>query len=189
MSFKAGLLKSGTFFRLRINFFSFYSKKFIERSKIENLKFCPKFAYFENLYSLQKSVENSQIVSVKRAANALLKSREKLPPKRIEELSLRVAEFLKIDLNSNSNEICDEKLREISQIDAKEENPDFEIDHGEKVVKFFQNSPEFQEFSKFGGLHKFEIIWRQNFVENMKPKYLPEDWSIDHNWDRFSEQK
>lgn len=137
---------------------------------------------------MQKAIKNQQIclflkfysISVKRAAKALLKSREKLPASRIDELSARIAEFLKIDSNS-FDEISDENLREIAEIDAMESNPNFECDHGERVVKYYENSPD--------GLHKFEQMWRQNFVENMKPKFLPADWSVDHNWDRFSLQQ
>ena len=36
--------------------------------------------------------------------------------------------------------------------------------------------------SKYGDdLASFEKMWRQHFVEAMKPKFLPFMWSIDHN--------
>ena len=32
-----------------------------------------------------------------------------------------------------------------------------------------------------GGLLKFIKIWRQQFVETMEPRFLPDFWSVDHN--------
>ena len=32
-----------------------------------------------------------------------------------------------------------------------------------------------------GGLLKFELMWRQHFLDTMAPRYLPELWTIHHN--------
>lgn len=46
--------------------------------------------------------------------------------------------------------------------------------HGLKVVQCFAK----------GGLRslmQLERRWRQHFLDSMQPKYLPEQWSVDHN--------
>lgn len=50
--------------------------------------------------------------------------------------------------------------------------------HGLKVVRYFEN--------KEGGLVELERLWRENFLNTMKPKYLPKLWSICHNQDRLN---
>lgn len=58
-----------------------------------------------------------------------------------------------------------------------EENPDY-IPHGQRVVDYFT-------LKENGGLTVLERIWRQHFLDTMKPKYLPELWSVDHNVERY----
>ena len=45
--------------------------------------------------------------------------------------------------------------------------------HGKTVVMHFMEQQ--------GGLLKFIKIWRQQFVETMEPRFLPDFWSVDHN--------
>ena len=47
------------------------------------------------------------------------------------------------------------------------------IPHGKKVVEHYMKQD--------GGLLKLVKMWRQQFIETMEPKYLPDFWSIDHN--------
>ncbi|XP_014469574.1 PREDICTED: exonuclease 3'-5' domain-containing protein 2 isoform X2 [Dinoponera quadriceps] len=49
--------------------------------------------------------------------------------------------------------------------------------HGLKVVQFFQR----QE----GGLVELERMWREHFLTTMKPKHLPNLWSVRHNQERL----
>ena len=37
-----------------------------------------------------------------------------------------------------------------------------------------------------GGFIKLERLWREHFLTVMKPKYLPELWSVCHNEERLS---
>ncbi|XP_043266269.1 exonuclease 3'-5' domain-containing protein 2 [Colletes gigas] len=60
-----------------------------------------------------------------------------------------------------------------SNLDKTERQP-----HGLKVVQYFQR--------KEGGLVKFERMWREHFLLNMKPKYLPSLWSVRHNQERLT---
>lgn len=49
--------------------------------------------------------------------------------------------------------------------------------HGEKVVAYFQTQ-------NGGSLIELERIWRKHFLETMKPKFLPNLWSVEHNTQR-----
>jgi len=46
-----------------------------------------------------------------------------------------------------------------------------------KVVEYF----ELQETEKPEGLLVLERLWREHFLRTMKPKHLPDLWSVDHN--------
>ena len=50
------------------------------------------------------------------------------------------------------------------------------IPHGKKVVLYIM---------KHEGLIAFEKMWRQHFLDNMEPKFLPDMWSVDHSHDRL----
>ena len=36
-----------------------------------------------------------------------------------------------------------------------------------------------------GGLVGFERLWRQHFVDTMKPSFLPTGWSVEHSRDQL----
>ena len=48
----------------------------------------------------------------------------------------------------------------------------------EQVVEYFEKNE--------GGLVELEKLWREHFVNTMKPQFLPELWSISHNQERLS---
>jgi hypothetical protein len=35
---------------------------------------------------------------------------------------------------------------------------------------------------------EFEVTWRRNFLDAMKPKFMPEGWDIYHNHERIDEK-
>ena len=43
--------------------------------------------------------------------------------------------------------------------------------HGREVVRLIEAED---------GLDDFVQLWRQNFLDTMKPKFLPSGWRIDH---------
>lgn len=51
------------------------------------------------------------------------------------------------------------------------------IPHGKKVVVYIM---------KHEGLIAFEKMWRQHFLDNMEPKFLPDLWSVDHSHARLA---
>lgn len=36
-----------------------------------------------------------------------------------------------------------------------------------------------------GGLTELERMWREHFLNTMRPKYLPELWCVTHNANRY----
>lgn len=44
--------------------------------------------------------------------------------------------------------------------------------HAKKVTEYFAEN---------GGLLRLERLWRENFLETMEPRYLPDHWSTTHN--------
>ena len=53
--------------------------------------------------------------------------------------------------------------------------------HGEKVVKAILKTCEGDDYTP---LEEFVRMWRQHFVEVLKPKYLPHGWNVDHKMQR-----
>ena len=51
--------------------------------------------------------------------------------------------------------------------------------HGEKVIDEIKKlcNPVEEDYEE---LENFIRLWRKDFLETMKPKYLPHGWSIDH---------
>lgn len=50
--------------------------------------------------------------------------------------------------------------------------------HGSKVVEYFSTNPD------TGGLVGLERMWREHFLQVMKPEFLPPLWSVTHNANR-----
>lgn len=113
-----------------------------------------------------RSVEDPKLRKVRSAAKALMYGGESIPEQRRETLKTSVKEFLQAE------EFTVEKLRELSEIGTTKENEFYMGSHGERVVaKLIEN----------GTLRDFVKMWREHFLDSMKPKFLPNYWSIDHN--------
>lgn len=75
-------------------------------------------------------------------------------------------------------EITDDFLKELSQLDTKSKAGD-NSGHAEKVTEYFKNTPD------SGGLLELEKMWREHFLDAMKPRFLPEHWSTVHTANRL----
>lgn len=64
-------------------------------------------------------------------------------------------------------------------LETKVMNENYEP-HGLKVVNYFIN--------KNGGILELEKMWRQHFLDTMKPQFLPALWSITHNHERLAKR-
>ena len=117
---------------------------------------------------MARLVQDPVLKKVKCAAKALVYAGEKIPAKRREELLSAVKEFLEEENPTH------EMLVEASGMETRQENCDF-ISHGREVVQKVKDS---------GELLHFERMWREHFLENMKPKFLPPLWTVDHGQEK-----
>ncbi|XP_025894007.1 exonuclease 3'-5' domain-containing protein 2 [Nothoprocta perdicaria] len=103
---------------------------------------------------------------VRSGARALLHA-DGLPAPRRAQLLRGIQDFF------NTEEVTLEMLQEAAGLETRICNESY-LPHGLKVVQCFAK----------GGLRslmQLERRWRQHFLDNMQPKYLPEQWSVDHN--------
>ncbi|OWF38322.1 Exonuclease 3'-5' domain-containing protein 2 [Mizuhopecten yessoensis] len=101
---------------------------------------------------------------IKSAAKALLKCRETIPAERRAALENIVKTFYETE------EITEELLNEAVNIDHKILNKWYKP-HGKRVVTYMK---------RHGGLFNFEKRWRRHFLNCMKPKFMPKNWSVNH---------
>ena len=105
--------------------------------------------------------------SVQRAANALIQSRDSLPPSRLQELEEKVKSYYKVD------ELTPDILEKARNMEVHVHNADY-VPHGLKVVQYFQALEE-------DGLLVLERRWREHFLQTMNPRHLPTLWSVEHH--------
>ena len=55
--------------------------------------------------------------------------------------------------------------------------------HGEKVISVIKAQCN-KETGDYEPLENFVRMWRLAFLENMKPKYLPRGWNVEHKMHR-----
>ena len=115
-------------------------------------------------------VDNPLFGKVRSAAKALLKSGSKLPSARREELEGIVRNHFKVEV------IDTQLLEQAMEMDIRVENQKFIGLHGERVVK---------DLLEKDGILDFIRMWRKRFLDLMKPKHLPQLWSVDHNLHKF----
>ncbi|ESO08802.1 hypothetical protein HELRODRAFT_190612 [Helobdella robusta] len=119
-----------------------------------------------------KYVSSAATTKVKSAAKALYNDRghDKIPTQRQQELRNCLKEYFKVD------EFYDELVDRGFSLDVEKQiNENFE-EHGLKVTR---------SVIAENGLIKFERMWRQHFLDSMKPAYMPNLWSVNHGHDRL----
>uniref|UniRef100_U5ESD1 Exonuclease 3'-5' domain-containing protein 2 n=1 Tax=Corethrella appendiculata TaxID=1370023 RepID=U5ESD1_9DIPT len=109
-------------------------------------------------------------VEIRKAARALYINPDKIPEEKKEQLREKLLSYF-----PEGTEISNEFLQEYSNIDVKIPNENFQ-QHGAKVVEYFKENQ---------GLAALEKMWRQHFLNVMRPGYLPELWSVDHSVQRL----
>lgn len=135
-----------------------------------------------------KEIRIESMAEIRKAARALLNSAAKIPPERKQVLEERLLSLLN-SLGSEGDSVSSETptgpqiteltqnlLEEYSNIDISVRN-ELYCAHGERVVEHFKKTP--------GGLMQLERRWRENFLHTMRPKHLPQLWSVDHNYKRL----
>jgi hypothetical protein len=126
------------------------------------------FAFLSASAQVARLVQDPVLKKVKCAAKALVYAGEKIPDGRRNELLTTVKDYFK---NENPTQ---EMLREAANLETRRENCDF-VSHGRQVVRKVREG---------GELLAFERMWREHFLETMKPKYLPPLWTVDHEQEK-----
>ncbi|XP_065094912.1 exonuclease 3'-5' domain-containing protein 2 [Ochlerotatus camptorhynchus] len=108
---------------------------------------------------------------LKKAARALVHCSHKIPEERQKGLRKKIQKLL-----PKGTELTAELLDHYANINVTIPNDDY-FAHGEKVVEYFKQAA--------GGLSELEKMWREHFLQTMKPKCLPELWSVEHNYKRL----
>ncbi|XP_063696742.1 exonuclease 3'-5' domain-containing protein 2-like [Culicoides brevitarsis] len=118
-----------------------------------------------------KLVEVDHLKRLKSASRALLYNGHMIPVDRKKVLEQEILTLL-----PDEKSVTLELLEEYAEINIYKENDNY-VAHGEKVVEYFMNNG--------GGLINLERMWREHFLKTLKPKFLPELWSVDHNVQRL----
>lgn len=147
-----------------------------QKSNISDLKIRVKLAELCNAPYLNeeggpKIIENSELKQLRSAARALMFNGDRIPQLRKEELEKIILKHYE-----GAKQLTSEILQECINVDVIETVGGY-TPHGLKVVQ------EYQE--KLGGLIELEKLWREHFLKNMQPKYLPNLWNVNHNANRL----
>ncbi|XP_026464756.1 exonuclease 3'-5' domain-containing protein 2-like [Ctenocephalides felis] len=117
-------------------------------------------------------IQSADMRQLKSAARALLYSSDIIPDSRKEILR-------QIILRSYpDSEITEQLLKQACEVQTTLPNMSYEP-HGSKVVEYFSTNPD------TGGLVGLERMWREHFLQVMKPEFLPPLWSVTHNANRL----
>jgi len=115
--------------------------------------------------------ENTDLKKVRSAGRALQANRKRqcIPQARLQELEEVLLDHYQVE------ELTDDIIDKAADCNFLMENGDY-VPHSRAVVQFFLER---------GGLLQLEVRWRKHFLETMKPAFLPELWSVDHQADRL----
>lgn len=122
--------------------------------------------------SVARLVEDPDLKKVKSAAKALNYAGQNLPSARHEQLTCIVQEHFK------TFSLTPEMIQEAATMETRKENSNY-VSHGQEVVKKIREE---------GKLLEFEKMWRQHFLDTMRPRHLPPLWSVDHRHDSLKEK-
>lgn len=103
----------------------------------------------------EMALDLSKLQAVKAAA-ALLKHADKIPPERTEFLRKKILDW------DRDFVFCESNLKAIV---------------GARVWEIVQQKHARVLLEKFDSLDSFILMWRRHFIDKMDPKFLPEDWA------------
>ena len=109
---------------------------------------------------------DKRLSGVQKAANALSLNNASIPSERVKELEEVIKKYYEVDV------ITPEILEKARNLESHIANADY-TPHGLKVVQHFKKED--------GGLLALERLWRKHFLQTMKPRHLPELWSVEHH--------
>lgn len=106
---------------------------------------------------------------VKSAGKALL-SGHIIPDNRQKQLRKILCDYYGVD------EVTKEIMMKGANLESGILNEEY-VPHARKVVEHFIQGQ--------GGILALEVKWRKHFLETMKPRHMPPNWSIDHQKERL----
>lgn len=109
---------------------------------------------------------DKRLSGVQKAANALSLKSNSIPEDRVKELEDVIKNYYEVD------SITPAILEMARNLEIHVANADYSP-HGLKVVRHFEKEE--------GGLLALERLWREHFLRTMKPRHLPELWSVEHH--------
>lgn len=111
--------------------------------------------------------EGRKIQREQRLARALCKEKNIPESRRDEMMALLRAAY-------PGQEINETFLKKM--VETKRDNVHDGPSHGQLVV---------EKYKDLGGLIELEMLWRQHFLDSMKPQFMPTLWDINHNGNRL----
>ena len=165
----------------------------IKRQHIMKTELCKKYKIKGKLMD-QDFMGREKLELVKRYAKVLINGEDKIPPERIDIIYQNTIEKAREVLEINILE--EEDLIALKDMVENYSTADMEILRKVmkmKVMKDVENSKKKRNLhgkvliEKMGGEDKIPeliIIWRKHFLDSMKPKFLPNNWSVHHSIER-----
>lgn len=135
-----------------------------------------------------------QLEELKKSSKAMIKGKDKIPQDRLQEMHTKLCErarelFEKDTVSEEQKEILSLFTTEAQEIDYLNLRKLMNI----KIDKITLTSNKRKNLhgkyilEKLGGdeaIPEFIRMWRKNFLDTMQPKFLPNNWSIDHSIER-----
>lgn len=123
----------------------------------------------------------------KKAASALIRSSDKIPPARQEVLKETITSFwkkhgqeVKKGEVKETEDDWDSILNTCFELEDHFKGPDF-IEHGNSAIQQLMKRVEYndKEQETWPDLEMFIKEWRQHFLDYINPQFLSEKWSVD----------
>ncbi len=112
-------------------------------------------------YKIPLCNSHSNFIKAVKLAKAYVLNKEFMPKKRKEEMILMISE----NMGYEKKTISFNKLKALSKVDRKKYTEIYD-NHGKQIVM------------KITDIQAFVELWRNDFVENMSPKFMPKHWSV-----------
>merc|ERR1719447_866731 len=133
-----------------------------------------------NSQRITANLEDRSRKAARSAGNALLRNYDQIPVERRKQLEKVLLDYF------GGEEFDMSMVKKGSDLPVTVPRDDGEDDeflqHGNKVVSTLA------ERDGINSLKDFEVAWRKHFLDQMKPKFMPEGWDLYHNHERIEEK-
>ena len=133
-----------------------------------------------NSQRITANLEDRSRKAARSAGNALLRNYDQIPVERRNQLEKVLLDYFGGDEFDMS---MVQKGSDLPVTVPRDDGEDDEfLQHGNKVVSTLA------ERDGINSLKDFEVAWRKHFLDQMKPKFMPEGWDLYHNHERIEEK-